>query len=106
MSCRVHPGQHKPCAREVWNSPPSLANVFPCSRKTVTFPDSAETYNSFQAGIKGENVRVFADRMCRQYLHGGQVNDGELVVSSPATKANLSATSSAIPCGLSIPVIA
>src|ERR1700687_1381836 len=33
-----------------------------------------------QAGIKGENVGGFPDRMCRQYLHGGQINDGELVV--------------------------
>ena len=85
---------------------PTLAHQRPALlAKDGDVPRFGGYIQQFQTGIEGENVRVFPDRMYRQNLHGDQVNDGEFVFSSPATKANLSATSRAMPCGLSIPVI-
>src|SRR6476646_1587252 len=60
---------------------PTLAHQhLPLLAKHSDVPRFSGYVQSSQAGIKGENVRVFPNRMCRQYLHGGQVHDGELVV--------------------------
>jgi hypothetical protein len=86
------------------NSPPSLTNVFSCSRKTVTFPDSAETYNSFQPGSKASTSGSFPTECVGSTFMVVKSTTASLSFSSPATKASLSAASRAIPCGLSIQI--